>query len=183
MTIARIGIILAAILLAQPVLSQGLVFQGNNLIDREHDKDVSNGSIGEGLRALQDRNPAIIIDRIITLNRSRDGHFYADVMVNGVNVNFLVDTGATNIALSEGDARRIGIDMFYLNFSMRAETASGIIKIAPTKLRSIILGETKNYDFPAFVLEGAAVNSLLGMSYLSQFAQIEINGNKMVLHP
>lgn len=183
MNFARIGVILALLTLTQPVFAQGLVFQGNNLIDRERDKDVSNGSIGEGLRALQERNPEIIIERVITLTRSRDGHFYADVIVNGVNVNFLVDTGATNIALSKDDARRIGIDMFYLDFSMRATTASGTIKVAPTKLRSIILGETQNYDFPAFVLDGAASKSLLGMSYLSQFAQIEINNSKMILHP
>ena len=182
MNFVRVGIMLAA-LLGAPAFSQSLVFEGNNLIDRERDENAGESGVGAGLRALQDRNLENTAVHIIRIPRSRDGHFYADVTVNGVGIHFLVDTGASIIALSQKDAQRIGVEPHYLNYSLRAETASGTIKIAPTKLRSMVFGEAENFDFSAYVMDGDAVISLLGMSYLSTFSQIEITNEFMILHP
>jgi len=173
---------IVAFLFASPVFSQSLVFEGNSLIDSEEDSSSSSG-FGSNLRELQERTPVITVEPVIRIPRESDGHFYATVRVNGVEIRFLVDTGASNIGLSKDDARRAGIDLFYLKFSMQAVTANGTIKIAPVKLRSIFLGEQKQYDFPAFVLDGNVGFSLLGMSYLSLYSQIEISNEYMMLHP
>lgn len=171
------------LLLATPVLGQGLVFQGDSGLAGRQTNTTGTG-FGASLRALQDRTPEVVqASRIITLPRDASGHFYADMVVNGVTIEFLVDTGATGIAMSRKDARAAGIDVLFLKYTLQAQTANGIVKMAPVHLRSVALGQTKLYDFPAHVLEGELQGSLLGMTFLSQFSEIEILAGEMRLHP
>ena len=61
----------------------------------------------------------------ITLTRASDGHFYADALVNGAPVHFLVDTGATTLALSKGDAQLAGLRFTDADFTDTAQAAGG----------------------------------------------------------
>ena len=110
-----------------------------------------------------------------------DGHFHLTARVNGQPVRFVIDTGATTIALAEDDARRAGIDPGSLAFVGQARTANGMVQTATVMLDSLTIGEIAEYDVPAVVLRSDLDLSLMGMSYLSRFARVSIEGNRLIL--
>ncbi|MFQ8430571.1 TIGR02281 family clan AA aspartic protease [Amaricoccus sp. W119] len=119
----------------------------------------------------------------IELRRQRDGHFYAALEVNGAPVTFMIDTGATRIVLSRDDASAAGIDVDELNYLSRAQTANGLVQLAPVRLRRIALGELDVSNVRANVSAGGLGISLLGMDFLDRFSRIEIEGDRMRLVP
>ena len=110
-----------------------------------------------------------------------DGHFHLTARVNGQPVRFVIDTGASTIALAEDDARRAGIDPDSLAFVGQARTANGMVQTATVMLDSLTIGEIAEYDVPAVVLRSDLDLSLMGMSYLSRFARVSIEGNRLIL--
>lgn len=125
---------------------------------------------------------AVQIGDTLELRRGRDGHFHAELAVDGRPVRFLVDTGASDLVLSLRDATAIGVDVEALDFSGRAQTANGTVRTAAVRLGTVRLGDMVLRDVPARVNEGELDVSLLGMAYLGRFARIEIIGDRMVLH-
>jgi len=117
----------------------------------------------------------------VTINRASDGHYHLTLGVNGTPVDFLVDTGATDLVLSVQDAERVGFDHADLAFEGRARTANGIVRTAAVTLDRVTLGDQVDRNVPAQVSGGAMPGSLLGMSYLSDFATIRIEGDTMTL--
>lgn len=117
----------------------------------------------------------------IEVPRAPDGHFYLTLMVNDAPVNFMVDTGASNVVLRAEDARRAGIDTAELVYSGRANTANGMVRTAPVRLDRIGLGPVSDRNVRAWVNEGEMDRSLLGMSYLERWGRIEIAGRNLVL--
>ena len=116
----------------------------------------------------------------VTLEREWDGHFYADVEVNGQPIHFLVDTGATVIALSREDARRAGLATSIGMPEVVGEGASGDVHGEVATLDRVSLGSATAHDTPAIILD-EGTQSLLGQSFLSKFAAVEIRGDTMVL--
>jgi aspartyl protease family protein len=116
----------------------------------------------------------------LRLSRQPDGHFYADTVINGATVHMLVDTGASAIALSREDARRAGIGISIGMPAIVGEGAGGAVKGEFVTLARISLGGESAEDVPAVVLDGGG-QSLLGQSFLSKFASVEIHGDTMVL--
>ncbi len=112
------------------------------------------------------------------LERSADGHFYADAMVNGARVRFLVDTGATMVALTAADAQRAGIAL--PSERARAQGAGGELEVIPVTIERIALGPLEARDVRGAVAEALPV-SLLGQSFLAQVGSVEIRGDVMVL--
>lgn len=110
-----------------------------------------------------------------------DGHFHLTARVNGQPVRFVIDTGATTIALAEDDARRAGIDPGSLAFVGQARTANGMVQTATVMLDSLTIGEIAERDVPAVVLRSDLDLSLMGMSYLSRFARVSIEGHRLIL--
>lgn len=103
-----------------------------------------------------------------TLYANKEGHFFGDGYINGAPVKFLVDTGATSIALSSDEARRIGL--VYINGnSGLAQTASGSVKAYQVTLNSLKIGGITMYQVDAVVLEGSSPPFvLLGMTALNR---------------
>jgi aspartyl protease family protein len=116
----------------------------------------------------------------ITLERNFDGHFYADAQVNGATVHFLIDTGASGIALSSDDARRAGLSFNAANAEVIGSGASGAVMGHWVQLNRVQLGLKSVSNAPAVILEGGD-RSLLGQSFLSQFGSVEIHDDTMVL--
>lgn len=112
---------------------------------------------------------------------SLDHHYYLDAEVNGVTLRFVVDTGATDIVLTQADARRAGIDTANLAFVGQAQTANGLVETAPVRLASVDLGPIHDANVRAVVNRGELDTSLMGMTYLTRFAKVEFDGNRMVL--
>ena len=117
----------------------------------------------------------------VSLRRYRDGHFYAILHVNEKPVRFIVDTGASDMVLSERDAKAVGINLEDLVFFGRAQTANGEVRTAPVSIDRIRLGERTFRNVRASVNGGELDISLLGNSFLNRLAKIEISGNTMVL--
>ena len=117
----------------------------------------------------------------IEVPRAPDGHYYLTAEVNGAPVAFVIDTGASQIVLSERDAHRAGIDTESLVYIGRAFTANGEVRTAPVRLDSIAVGPIRDTGVRAVVNEGDLDRSLLGMDYLQRFSSVEITGGKLVL--
>jgi len=124
---------------------------------------------------------ATMTDGRIELPMGRDGHYRATVDVDGVPIDFIVDTGASDVVLSDDDAARLGIDVDSLAFLGSAATANGTVRIAPVWLDRVTLGGITDRDVRASVTEGRLDMSLLGMSYLRRFDRIEIANDRLIL--
>ena len=123
----------------------------------------------------------MIDDRTISLKRADDGHFYARVRVNGTEIRFMVDTGATDLVLSEQDARRVGLRLESLSFVLPANTANGQVMGAGVVLDRVELGDFVDTDVRAMVNGGQMSDSLLGMTYLDRFKSFNVEGKTMLL--
>jgi aspartyl protease family protein len=121
------------------------------------------------------------MDGSVELDRQSDGHFYADVDVNGATLHMLVDTGATSIALSRDDARSAGLAVSIGMPQVVGQGADGDVRGEYATLDRVTLGEKTVEGLPAVVLNSGE-QSLLGQSFLSKFQSVEIQGDKMVLH-
>ena len=117
----------------------------------------------------------------IEVPRAQDGHYYLPVDVDGQKITFLVDTGASQIVLSENDAKRVGIDPDQLNYFGRALTANGEVRTAPVRLKTLTVGPVTDRNVSAWVNEGELHQSLLGMDYLHRFSNIQFADGRMIL--
>lgn len=119
----------------------------------------------------------------VVLRASQNGHFHVDALVGGVTVRFLVDTGATTIALSPDDAERIGFDLANLNYNQAVNTANGRTMVALVRLDEIYLGGFRARDVAATVHRDSLDQSLLGMNFLDRLSGFERLGDRLVLKP
>ena len=120
-------------------------------------------------------------DGAIALPRASDGHYYVTAEVNGTEIEFLVDTGASDIVLSRVDAARIGFDSDKLAFLGSARTANGVVPIAYGRLKTIRLGHHLDQAVSVSINGGEMDKSLLGMSYLGRFGRIEMTQDQLIL--
>ncbi len=117
----------------------------------------------------------------IVIRASQNKHFHIEAKVNGVPVNFMIDTGASDVVLSKSDAQRIGIDTDALNYSRTYNTANGVTGGAIIKLNRLQIGDFVLDNFPASVNKGEMDGSLLGMSALRELGGFRIDGDEMVI--
>jgi aspartyl protease family protein len=119
--------------------------------------------------------------RNVVLTKGHNGHFQVDARVDGRRIEFLVDTGASHIALRQSEAGRLGIYPRTADFTVRVSTANGMTKAALVELRTVEVGDIIVRNVPAIVHsdEGLSVN-LLGMSFLSRVRWTHERG-KLVL--
>jgi aspartyl protease family protein len=115
----------------------------------------------------------------VTLKADARGHFIADGQVNGGAVRFLVDTGATTIALPAADAKRLGINYLKGDQGL-VQTANGSASAYRVKLDTVRLGDITLNGVDAVVLEGGLTTPLLGMSFLNR-TEMKRDGETMVL--
>ncbi len=115
-----------------------------------------------------------------TLERSPDGHFYAEMRVNGTPITFMVDTGASVIALSREDAARLGISAVESDFTAVAQTASGTVGLKPVTLDRVALGSLEANQVEAAVVQQGLTTSLLGQSWLKRVGTVRIEGDRMM---
>jgi len=133
-------------------------------------------------RQLYPSQGVMISDNTISLTRARDGHFYADLLVNGMSVEFVIDTGASEIVLATQDAEKIGMPLDQLMYLGIAETANGEVRTAQVILDTLEFSGMRTRNVRAFVSEGQMSVSLLGMAYLRRFSRIEIIDDTLLLH-
>jgi aspartyl protease family protein len=115
----------------------------------------------------------------IVLTASSGGHFLTPGSINGGAVHFMVDTGATSVALGAADAQRLGINYKagQLGYS---STANGTVAVYRVKLNSVRIGDVEVFDVEASVLPAGMQHVLLGNSFLTRF-QMKRDNDQMVL--
>ena len=136
-------------------------------------EDISRNSTGSFARVNERGN--------VVLEKQRDGHFHATVVINGAPIDTLVDTGATLTVLTPQDATRAGFDMDRLQFSGQARTANGIVATAPIRLDRVALGPFEERNVRAAVNGGNLDKSLLGMEFLNRFGRLEITRDQLII--
>ncbi len=115
--------------------------------------------------------------RTVTLRKGDNGHFQTEAIVDGRRMDFLVDTGASVIALRQRDAARLGIHPVPRDYTAKVSTANGVIKAAPVELNRVEVGGLVVRNVTALVLpDEALAQNLLGMSFLSKVRWEHRNG-------
>ncbi len=117
----------------------------------------------------------------VQVRRHRDNHFYIDAQVNDGGVTFMVDTGASSVALSWDDAAAAGIDPGTLRFDTRVLTASGPAQVAVVRINRLAVGPIVRTNVAAIVLPEGVPGSLLGLAFLDTLKSYEISGDRLTL--
>lgn len=135
----------------------------NNMLDRQHNPN-------QDLQITSGNKPT----HEVILKRNRTGHYVADGQINGQPVRFLVDTGATDVALPAGLAKRLRLKK---GRAMTSRTANGDTISWLTRLDSVNLGGLIQYGVRASILPGMSGDEvLLGMSYLKHLELLQQGG-------
>ena len=116
----------------------------------------------------------------VSLTKSSDGQFYVNADINGHSTRFLVDTGASEIALSESDARAAGIAVDPASYQLIGHGASGVVRGQQVTIRRIDLQGIHAKDVDAAVVPGTTV-SLLGQPFLDKLDEVVIRKDEMRL--
>lgn len=151
-----------------------VVSRGGGMLNRSEDRERPGAVQAAAHHPAPTPNESIY-------RRAGDGHFYVDADVNGTRIRFLVDTGATYVALSPDDARSAGLRVFESDYTGRTSTANGVTRVAPVTLRQVELDQLQLFDVRAVVLEKPMPVSLLGMSFLSRLQGYETRNDELVL--
>jgi len=118
---------------------------------------------------------------VVSLGGTSNGHFFADAKVDGTHVRFLVDTGASHIALTPFDAQRLGFDLDELDYRIPYQTANGVAYAAPITLDEVSVGSIIVRRVRASVSQSGLSQSLLGMSFLGKLNAVELSGDRLIL--
>ena len=117
-----------------------------------------------------------------TLKLAPNGHFMTRAEINGRDVEVMVDTGATAVALSFEDAKHAGLRPYSLDFIVPVSTANGTVHAARVTIRRIAIGSIRVKDVEGMVLpEGALRGSLLGMSFLGRLQSFAVEDGELLL--
>lgn len=117
----------------------------------------------------------------VILNRAADGHFYAPGNADGAAVSFLVDTGASVVALTENDAAKLGLYWHPGELSVIGRGANGEVMGKTILVKRLSIGTLTAENVPAVIIPNGLHISLLGQSFLSRIAQVSIRDNQMSL--
>ena len=139
----------------------------NNILDKQHNPN----------QALQGRTTGTVNE--VVLERNRAGHYVANGTINDAEVVFLVDTGATDVAVSASLAQRLQLQP---GLPVAIQTANGEVTGHTTRLRSVRLGNIEQQNVAATINPGMQANDevLLGMSFLKRLELIQ-RGNSLTI--
>ena len=130
---------------------------------------------------IEDPLPA----RAVEVDVGRGGHFYIDARVNGSTIPFLIDTGASAVALSHEAGRDAGLDLSPDDYTIKVNTANGVIAAAPVTLDSIRYETIRLRNIRAFVMPKGALSghSLLGNTFLGKLKEYRVERGKLIMLP
>lgn len=136
--------------------------------------------VWERIAAELSPGSAVRGERSLMVRASGGGSFYLNVFLNGKQTRMLVDTGASGLALSPGDARTAGVDLAALTYNVPVQTADGRTLAARVSIGTVQVGGLTFRNLTALVLRQGTV-SLLGINILRRFRSFEINDDRLTL--
>jgi aspartyl protease family protein len=126
--------------------------------------------------------PAVSDSRSVVIPPSGNGHFQVEGRIDGRRLSFMVDTGASVIALTERDAAMLGIHPTAQDYRALVKTANGTVRAAPVELNMVEIDDLVVRNVAAMVLpDGALSDNLLGLSFLQRLRRFEYADGKLVL--
>lgn len=130
--------------------------------------------------------PQSVIDgsgaKAMAIEKSASGHFEVDAAVNGADISFLIDTGASGIVLTLPDAQAAGIDPASLSYTVPVSTANGLTLSAPASISEIVVGDIVRRNLPVLVSEAGRLDqSLLGMDFLNTLSGFAVERDRLTL--
>jgi aspartyl protease family protein len=139
------------------------------------------GTVTAAGATAQAPEPQPSYPRTASIPRGANGHFEADATVDGRRMGFMVDTGASVIALRQQEASRLGIHPAQRDYTTKVTTANGVIFAAPIALNRVDVGGVVVRNVAALVLpDEALAQNLLGMSFLSRI-RWQYQGGRLIL--
>ena len=133
-------------------------------------------------KAAAVETPVPTSGRSLSIARDSRGHFQTEGRIDGQRIGFMIDTGASVVALNEKSAARFGFRPSRSDYNTTVSTANGTIKAARTRLAMVELGGIVVRDVDAMVLPDAALSeNLLGLSFLSKLKRFEYANGRLVL--
>lgn len=142
------------------------------------------------LETIKDRILAVIIPSYswtndegrLVIARHKNGHFYLDAYTKDKEkIHFLIDTGASDIALTHEDARKLGFNLSNLKYTRQYSTANGISSAAPVRIPQLTIGDKIFYNLEGHITSGGLDISLLGMSIIDDFKDFKITQDMLIL--
>nr|WP_321448733.1 TIGR02281 family clan AA aspartic protease [uncultured Cohaesibacter sp.] len=121
------------------------------------------------------------VNRVV-LKPGPGGHFYAQAYFNNKTVRTLIDTGASTVALTHEDARRIGIHPNAADYKEPVRTGNGLQYYARARVSSVRIGQVRVHNLDLLVApKGALSVTLMGMSYLRKLKTIRVERGRLIL--
>ncbi len=118
----------------------------------------------------------------VELRATDNGHFHTPAEINGREIEVMVDTGASMVALTYEDAERAGIYLNDGDFTGRVSTANGTARVAPITLSDVSIGDITVRNVQAVVSERGNLNvTLLGMTFLSRLDRVDMRSGVLML--
>jgi aspartyl protease family protein len=134
------------------------------------------------IRAAPGETVGQVGGRSLSIPRDSRGQFLAEGRIDGQRIGFMVDTGASVVALNETSAARFGLRPSRGDYNAAVTTANGTVKAARTRIAMLELGGLIVRDVDAMVLPDEALSeNLLGLSFLSKLRRFEYANGQMVL--
>lgn len=173
------GRIISTLISAAAITGAVAIFVVPELEDAE--RHAANGPV-------EDINTATPVEADSGLRRQAvlsirdDGHYWARTLVNRkASVDFMVDTGASTVAITQDDARKMGFDPDELDYKWEIRTAGGSTYGASVKIASIKIGQVEVKNVNGMVLREELTQSLLGMSFLRELYSYEFRGDRLII--
>ncbi len=133
-------------------------------------------------RSASSADPALSNTRSVIIPRNGNGHFQVEGRVDGRRLDFMVDTGASVIALTSSDAAMLGIHPARRDFRVTVKTANGTVMAAPAELDRVEISDLTVRNVAALVLaDGALSENLLGLSFLSRLRSFTYSNGRLML--
>lgn len=119
----------------------------------------------------------------LRINKSLDGHFWVNALVNGQSLRFLIDSGASITAVSESAAVDAGLNIDQSGFPMVLMTANGPVEARRSNIATLEIGPLRASDLTIVVSPAFGGVNVLGMNFLSQLKSWRVEGDEMILEP
>lgn len=137
----------------------------------------------EQLKTVMGNDEQRITGNAIRLRMASDGHFWADVTINGKPVRMLVDSGATVTSLSMGTAKAAGLDLNQNPIPVQIETANGAVMARTSSINRLTIGPIVAQDLRVDVAEEFGTTNVLGMNFLSRLKSWRVENGWLILEP
>ena len=135
----------------------------------------------EAAPAPTEKRTSVRFANAAIIDREDDGHYWTRAEVHGTAVKFMVDTGASTVALTYRDAQRLGLNPETLDYRWEIRTAGGITHGAAVTLDSIRIGQVEIEQVGAMILKDGLEQSLLGMTFLGELYSYEFKQSQLII--